>query len=162
MNNLETVTKELDQLLMDKGSTQRFYTDEITKLQLKEKQELTEIDKEIAALQEMQKKLIGDNEEIETDSFIVRKKHFNPTKKSSWKIEKEDEEKLVEFLKQSHADLVNVKTTESVYVNNFKELIAEGYFNVVDGNVVDENGEVIPDVKAELKQTEIAYKIKER
>lgn len=162
-HDLESVTQAIEELLFTKGAKQKEFSEQITRLQVEEKRQIMEIDEQIKAAEAIQGMLLGDDETAETTSFTIFKKKFNPKVKTSWVInrDKEQEKRMIKHLKESNIGLIKTVTKESLLLNDFKDLVAEGTFSTTDeGLVVDENGQAIPGILAEVKPDEIKYKVK--
>lgn len=163
--NLENLTRQLELLQQEKGVKLKEYTQKIQELQwLREKAE-QDYEKEIIAIKAQMLKEMADNEQLETESFILTKKEPNLTRPANYKLqlpkEKEAKESFLFYLSKEHPELVKATTEYKPIQNDLKKLIADGVFHLTaDNQVVDENGCLVPNLSVAIKETEVKVKVK--
>lgn len=167
MNNegLETITKEIEYMKQSQKEKLDQYDLAIAKLVEKKKQFLDKAQQEIDAALVIQRQLLGDEELVETQSFIVSKKYPDFTKPVSYKLqlpkEKEQKDALIQYLRNEQPELVKEKVEYSPVQNEFKKRIAAQVFRLTEeGELVDENGQLIPELTVEVKDVEVKVKVK--
>lgn len=163
--NLEHLTKQLEQLEQEKLTKYKEHTEKIQELQAVRTKIDQEYEQEIESVKYLILEQLGDQEEIETESFIVSKKHPDLTKPSYYKLQlpkdKEQKERFIEYMKKDHPELIKEKTEYSPIQLDIKRLVADQVFHLTDEKqVVDENGQLIPYLSANVKGIEPKVKVK--
>lgn len=165
MLNLEQLTKQLENLEQEKRNKYKEYTQKIQELQAMRIKNDQEYEQEIESVKFLILEQLGDQEEIETESFIVSKQHPDLTKPSYYKLqlpkEAEQKERFIDYMKKEHPELLKEKTAYSPVQLDIKKLVADQVFHLTDENqVVDENGQLIPYLSADVKGIEPKVKVK--
>lgn len=163
--NLEEITRRIEDLKQYQKNCLDKYDEQITVIQERKRKFYEEMQKEIDAGLYFQKTLLGDNEKVETESFVIQKKHPNMKSKATYKLEipsdKKEKEKFIDYLRQEHQGLVKEEVSYKPIQNDIKQLIVDGIFNITEeGLLVDDNGLAIPYVQVNVKDMELKVKVK--
>lgn len=164
--NLEEITKKIEEIEQAKKRLTDQYDIKIAQLTEKKKALCSDLQQEIDAAIEIQKLLIGDNEQVETESFIIHKKHPNLKSKAAYKLvppdDKKQKEEFIEYLRTEHEELLKENISYKPIQNDIKKLIIDGVFNLTDeGLLIDDNGIAIPHLIVDVKDIELKVKVKQ-
>lgn len=141
------------------------FSKEIQQLQYEKKVIESEFTKKINQLKSKLLDSLGSEDMVVTKSFIITKNYPNAKSQTSYRLdiptEEEARERLVKYLRNYDLTLVKEETSYKPIQKNIKQLIIDDYFHFLNnGSLVDDNGEIIPDIKVSLKDVEPRIKIK--
>lgn len=164
--NLEEVTKSIEKMKMAQKQSLNWYDEQIVSLQNDKTQEFRETQKQIDAAIELQKILLGDEELVETESFIISKKYPNPKSNATYKLNlpktKEEKIRFDRYMVEEHPGLIKEEVVIKPIQNEIKQLIIDGIYHITEEKLlIDDNGMAIPNVTVEVKGVEVKVKVKE-
>lgn len=164
--NLEEITKEIENLRSLIGIKISLYDDQIARITETKLAFLNEIEKELTAALEIQKQLLGDMESVETESFVISKKHPNLKSRATYKLNlpktKEEKARFERYMKEEHPGLIKEEIIVKPIQNDIKQLLVDGVFHLTEeGLLIDDNGMAIPNTTVNVKGMEVKVKVKE-
>ena len=164
--NLEEITKEIEDLRQLIGAKINLYDNQIAQIVEVKTAFLREMERELNAALELQKQLLGDEELVETESFIISKKHPNLKSRATYKLNlpksKEEKVRFERYMKEEHPGLIKEEVIVKPIQNDIKQLITDGVFHMTDeGLLIDDNGMAIPNTTVDVKSVEVKVKVKE-
>lgn len=163
--SLEEVTKEIEDLRHLIGAKINLYDNQIAQIIEAKTAFLRETEQELNAALELQKQLLGDDELVETKSFVISKKHPNLKSRATYKLNlpksKEEKVRFECYMKEEHPGLIKEEVVIKPIQNDIKQLLADGVFHLTEeGLLVDDNGMAIPNVTVDVKSVEVKVKVK--
>lgn len=163
--DIETLATELERTIQKSKERSKYFTQEIQRLQFEKRETEKKFQDKIDGLKQNLLDSLGLEETVETDSFIVSKNYPNTESQTTYKLEfptdKELNERLIQYFKNYDVSLIKEDITYKPIQKNIKQLIIEGQFHISDnGFLVDNNGEIIPDMKVTVKKVEPKVKVK--
>ncbi|MGO2638438.1 MAG: hypothetical protein ACTH9D_05355 [Enterococcus viikkiensis] len=164
--NLEEITKEIEDLRQLIGAKINLYDNQIAQIVEVKTAFLREMERELNAALELQKQLLGDEESVETESFVISKKYPNLKSKASYKLSlpksKEEKVRFDRYMKEEHPGLIKEEIIVKPIQNDIKQLIVDGVFHrTEEGLLIDDNGMAIPNTTVNVKSMEVKVKVKE-
>lgn len=164
--NLEEITKEIELMKQVQKSKLDLYDRQIAEITNTKVAFLNESKQELDAAIELQKQLLGDTESIETESFVISKKHPNLKSRATYKLNlpksKEEKVRFERYMKEEHPGLIKEETIVKPIQNDIKQLIVDGVFHrTEEGLLIDHNGMAIPNTTVDVKSVEVKVKVKE-
>lgn len=165
--DLEWITKKIEELEQAKKIKSDEYDLEIAKTTERKNRVCADLQKEIDEAVAIQRQLMGNAEIVETKSFVLTMKPVDLRKPSQFKLQpskiKEEKEQFIQYLRNEHPELVLVKESTEYKPKqlDIKKLIADGVFQLTDDlRVIDENGCYIPNLTVDIKEPEVKVKVK--
>lgn len=164
--NLEEITREIEMMRQIQKSKLDLYDRQIAEITDAKVAFLNKSKQELDAALEIQRQLLGDMESVETESFLISKKHPNMKSKTTYKLNlpnsKEEKVRFDRYMKEEHPGLIKEELVVKPIQNDIKQLLVDGIFHMTDeGLLIDDNGMAIPNTTVDVKGIEVKVRVKE-